>query len=230
MINAPIHLISSMATRQMLSDLAPAWERRSGYRVHVESIGGVEAVKRVQRGESFDIAVLAADAIDSLAASGHVACSSVVAVARSGVAVAVRAGTPKPEIASEEALRLAVLAASTVGYSTGPSGTALTALFARWSIAGEIQERLVQAPSGVPVGSLVASGEVALGFQQLSELMHLEGVDVVGPLPDAIQITTTFSAALVANSKRREAVSGLLSFLASAETAETKRRHGMAPA
>jgi molybdate transport system substrate-binding protein len=227
---SPIHLISSMATRQMLSDLALAWERRSGYRVHVESIGGVEAAKRVQRGESFDIVVLAADAIGSLAASGQVASSSVVAVARSGVAVAVRAGTPKPDIASEEALRLAVLAAPTVGYSTGPSGVALTALFARWGIAGEIRERLVQAPAGVPVGSLIASGKVALGFQQLSELMHLDGIDVVGPLPDAIQITTTFSAALVASSKRKEAASGLLSFLASVETAQTKRRHGMAPA
>jgi molybdate transport system substrate-binding protein len=230
LISAPIHLISSMATRQMLSDLALAWERHAGYRVHVESTGGVEAAKRVQRGESFDVVVLAADAIGSLAVSGQVASSSVVAVARSGVAVAVRAGTPKPDIASEEALRLAVLAAPTVGYSTGPSGVALTALFARWGIAGEIRERLVQAPAGVPVGSLIASGKVALGFQQLSELMHLDGIDVVGPLPDAIQITTTFSAALVAGSKRKEAASGLLSFLASVETAQTKRRHGMAPA
>lgn len=230
MSGATINLISSMATRQMLAKLADAWQQRTGDSVRVESVGGVDAARRVQLGEPFDVVVLASDAIGKLAAAGKVVAGSEVALARSGVAVAIRAGTPAPDIASEAALRLAVLAAPTVGYSTGPSGVALTALFERWGIADEIRRRLVQAPAGVPVGSLVANGEVALGFQQLGELMHLEGIDIVGPLPDAIQITTTFSAAMVAGSEQVDAVGHLLTFMASVETADAKRRHGMEPA
>ena len=128
-------------------------------------------------------------------------------------------------------MREAVLAAPSIGYSTGPSGTALMQLFERWGIADTLQGRLVQARAGVPVASLVASGEVALGFQQLSELLNVAGIEVVGPLPEAIQIVTTFSAALPAQPEAgsTEAVRALLEFLCSAETAGVKRRHGMAP-
>ena len=102
--------------------------------------------------------------------------------------------------------------------------------FERWGIGAELQGRIVQAPPGVPVGALVARGEVVLGFQQLSELMHLEGIDVVGPLPDAVQIVTTFSAGLCAGSTQGEAVRRMLDYMASPEVNETKRRHGMEPA
>ena len=228
--NTAIHLISSMATRQVLGELADAWQQNTGHNVRVESVGGVDAAKRIQQGEPFDIAVLAADAIAKLATAGKVVAGSEVALARSGVAVAVRAGAPVLDIGSEAALRRAVLAAPTVGYSTGPSGVALVSLFERWGIADELRQRTVQAPAGVPVGSLVASGEVALGFQQLSELMHLEGIDIVGPLPDAIQITTTFSAAIVAGSLQVDAGRRFLAFMVSDDAAEAKRRHGMTPA
>jgi molybdate transport system substrate-binding protein len=147
----------------------------------------------------------------------------------SGVAVAVRAGTPHPDLRSEETVRRAVLAAPTIGYSTGPSGVALQKLFERWGITGQVRERTVQAPPGVPVGSFVAEGKVALGFQQLSELIFLKGIDVVGPLPPAIQITTTFSGAIVAGSSNAEAVRRLLAFMASPDADETKRRQGMDP-
>ena len=144
--------------------------------------------------------------------------------------MAVRAGSTLPDLASEQSVRQAVLAAPTIGYSTGPSGVALAKLFERWGIADEVQARTVQAPPGVPVGSLVARGEVALGFQQLSELMHLEGITVAGPLPPAIQITTTFSAGICTASQQPEAVRRLLDFLASPETADAKRGQGMDPA
>ncbi len=107
---------------------------------------------------------------------------------------------------------------------------ALTKLFERWGIAEEIKPRIVQAPPGVPVGTLVARGEVALGFQQLSELMHLEGIDVIGPMPEPIQITTTFSAGVCAGSAQAEAVRQMLAFMASPEAADAKRRNGMEPA
>jgi molybdate transport system substrate-binding protein len=219
-----------MATRQVLADLAAAYERQTGRTVAIESVGGVHAAKRVQAGEPFDVVILASDAIDKLVAGGHAAAGSRVDLVRSGVAVAVPAGAPRPDIASEAAVKQAVLAAPTIGYSTGPSGTALMKLFERWGIAQDVQARTVQAKPGIPVGSMVARGEVALGFQQYSELKDLAGIDVLGPLPPAIQIETVFSGAVCAASTQPEAVRELLAFMASAATAETKRRHGMDPA
>jgi molybdate transport system substrate-binding protein len=219
-----------MATRQVLEELASAYDKRSGVRVEVESVGGVDAARRVAAREAFDAVFLAADAVDKLAASGHVQAGSRVDLVRSGVAVAVRKGAPRPDLRSEEAVKQAVLAAPTIGYSTGPSGVALMRLFERWGIAEQVAARTVQAKPGVPVGSLVAKGEVALGFQQFSELMHLEGIDVVGPLPDPIQITTIFSGAVCTASAQPQAVRELLAFMASTDTAGIKRRCGMDPA
>jgi molybdate transport system substrate-binding protein len=222
--------ISSMATRQVLADLLVGWDGQGGAPVDVESVGGVDAAKRVAAGEAFDAVFLAADALDKLAASGQVVAGSRVDLVRSGVAVAVKAGAPQPAIDSEDAVRAAVLAAASIGYSTGPSGTALLQLFERWGITAQVQDRLKQARAGVPVGSLVASGEVALGFQQYAELKDLAGITVVGPLPPAIQITTTFSGAVAVSSTQPQAVRELLAYLASPATADTKRRNGMDPA
>ena len=219
-----------MATRQVLGELARDWEARGGRRLQIESVGGVDAAKRVAAGERLDVVFLASDAIDKLAAAGHVVQGSRVDLVDSGVAIAVRAGAPRPDISSEDALRRSVLAAPTVGYSTGPSGVALVKLFERWGIAQELQGRLVQAPAGIPVGALVARGEVALGFQQLSELIHLEGITVLGPMPAAVQITTTFSGAVCSTCSDAVAVRELLAFMASPQAAEAKRRNGMEPA
>ena len=219
-----------MATRQLLAELVADWQQRSGDSVAIESVGGVDAARRVQAGEPFDMVVLASDAIDKLIASGHVVAGSKVDLVHSGVAACVQAGAPRPDIGSEEAVRRAVQGARSIGYSTGPSGVALTRLFERWGIAEDVRQRTVQAPPGVPVGTLVARGDVALGFQQFSELMHLQGIDVIGPLPDAIQITTTFSAGVCTASSQGEAVRRMLAFMASPEAAPAKRRHGMDPA
>ncbi|WP_127997885.1 substrate-binding domain-containing protein [Piscinibacter defluvii] len=221
--------ISSMATRALLAELAAAWAQRGGG-VSFESVGGVDAAKRVAAGEAFDVVVLASDAIDKLVEAGHALPGSRVDVVRSGVAVAVREGAPRPDIASEAAVRQAVLAARSIGYSTGPSGTALIKLFERWGIAEAVKARLVQARPGVPVASLVASGEAELGVQQLSELLNVPGIEILGPLPEAIQIETIFAAAVCRSSTQVDAARALLAFLAAPETAATKRRHGMEPA
>lgn len=222
--------LCSMATRGLLEELAAAHSQRSGVPAAFLAIGGVEAARRVGAGEPFDVVVLASDAIDSLVAQGRLDAAGKVDLVRSGVAVAVRAGAVRPDISTEDALRSAVRAASGIAYSTGPSGVALMALFERWGIAGEIHGRLVQAPPGVPVGALLARGDAALGFQQWSELIGVEGIDLVGPLPPEVQITTVFSAAPVVGCAQPAAVRALLESMRSADSAEAKRRHGMAPA
>jgi len=222
--------ISSMATRALLADLATAYRQCSDIDVSFQSMGGVDAARRVEAGEAFDLVVLAADAIDKLMASGRAAAGSRTDLVHSAVAVAVRTGTPRPDLGSEDALRLAVRSARSIGYSTGPSGAALLRLFERWGIADLVRARLVQAPPGVPVGTLVARGDVELGFQQRSELMHLPGIDVIGEMPAGTQILTTFSAALCSASTQPDAVRELLSFLCAPAAAPLKRRHGFEPA
>lgn len=227
---AQIRIISSMATRQVLAELVAQFQRASAQEVSSESVGGVDAAKRIQAGEAFDVAILAADAIERLTEAGRIVPGSRVDLVRSGVAVAVRAGAPHPEIGSEAALKQAVLGARSLGYSTGPSGVQLARLFERWGIADAIKDRIVQASPGVPVGSLVADGKVELGFQQLSELMHLPGIDVLGPLPPSIQIITTFSGGVLVASPQPEAARRMLEFMSSPAAAQAKRDNGMEPA
>jgi molybdate transport system substrate-binding protein len=225
-----LKLISSMATRQVLAELAAIWQQRSGVEVAIESVGGVDAAKRVQAGEAFDGVVLASDAIDKLVSGGQVLAGSRVDLVRSSVAVAVKASEARPDISTEALLRHAIEAAPTIGYSTGPSGVALVKLFERWGLSDSLQSKIIQAPPGVPVGTLVARGEVALGFQQLSELMPLEGIAVVGILPEPVSITTVFSAGTCAASSQGEILGRLLAFMASSEAAAVKQRNGMEPA
>lgn len=219
-----------MATRQLLADLVAAWQSQGGAPVAIESVGGVDAAKRVQAGEAFDLVFLAADAIDKLEAAGCIEPGTRVDLVVSGTSVAVPAGAPLPDIGSEAAVRAAVLAAPSVSYSTGPSGVALAKMFERWGIADEIKSRIVTPPPGTPVGSLVAQGQVALGFQQLSELIHVPGIAIVGPLPPAIVIDTIFSGAVRQGSAHGAGARALLAFMASPAAAEAKRRQGMLPA
>jgi molybdate transport system substrate-binding protein len=225
-----INGISSMAMRHVLAELGDAYERQSGQPVTIVSVGGVDAARRVEAGEAFDFVVLAADAIEQLAAGGHVDPGSRTDLARSPVAVAVAAGATRPDVSTESALRDAVLRARSIGYSTGPSGAHLVRLFERWGIANAIAPRMVQASPGVPVGALLARGDAELGFQQLSEFMHLPGIDVIGLLPPKIQVETVFSAAVCTVSNCSADAKALLSFLASPEADATKRCHGMEPA
>ena len=225
--NMTIQGISSMATRQLLAELVADYTKQAGIAIHIESVGGVDAAKRVQAGEPFDVIVLASDAIDKLIDAGYIDPTSKVNLVNSGVAVAVKAGATMPDISSEAAVKQAVIAAKTISYSTGPRGVALAKLFERWGIAEQIASRIVQAPPGVPVGSLVAKGEVELGFQQRSELIHLDGISIVGPLPPEIQITTTFSAGVCTASRQADAVREMLAYMTSPAATAAKLRQGM---
>lgn len=219
-----------MATRGLMDDLAKRYSQTTGIPVSFLATGGVDAARRVLEGEAFDMVVLASDAIDQLIHAGKSAAGHRTDLVRSKVGVAVKAGAGHPDVSSGEALRRAVLAASRIGYSTGPSGVALMKLFQRWGIAETISQRLTQAPPGVPVGSLLAQGDVDLGFQQMSELVGLEGIDVLGPLSEDVQIQTVFSAVPVLGSMQVDSVQALFDFMTSNDSSEAKRRHGMEPA
>ena len=222
--------ISSMATRHVMDELADLHARRSGSRTTLVSVGGVEASRRVGAGEAFDVVVLASSAMARLVADGLLLTGSCVAVAQSGMAVAVRQGAPKPAFDTEADIRQAVLSAARVGYSTGPSGDHLKRLLERWEMTEAVRERLVQAAAGVPVARLLAEGTVDLGFQQLSELVNAPGVATPEPLPPAIQETTVFTAGIATACSNVALARTFIRFLASEEFAATKRRHGMEPA
>ena len=224
---ATLKLISSMATREVLNELAARYERDTNQKIATEAAGGVDVAKRVQNGEAVDIVVLASNAIDKLIADGKVLAGSRVDLVQSGVSIAVRAGAPRPDISSEDALKRAVLDAKTLSYSTGPSGVYLEKMFARWGVLEDIRPRIVVPPPGKPVGSLVADGTVELGFQQLSELINLAGIEVVGPLPAAVQTITIFSGGVSANCAQPDAARAALKFMASPAAADAKKRHGM---
>ena len=228
-MNTPLTGISSMATRQVLAALAEHAAAAGGPAVHWESVGGVDAAKRVAAGERFDLVCLAADALDKLLAAGHVQGPRVDLV-RSAMAVAAREGAARPDLATEAALRDAVAAARTIGYSTGPSGNHLLALIERWGLKDTLAARLVQAPPGVPVAQLVARGDAELGFQQMPELAGQPGITVLGTLPGAAAQVTTFSAALGTGTANADAARAALALFNDEAAAAIKRRCGLEPA
>lgn len=227
MPTTPLELISSMATREILSELAARYAAEYSQDIVTEAAGGVDVAKRVQAGEAVDIVVLANNAINKLITDGKLLAHSRVDLVKSGVAVAIRKGAPKVDVGNEEAVKRAVLNVKTLSYSTGPSGVYLEQLFERWGILQDIKSKIVVPPPGVPVGSLVAKGDSELGFQQLSELMNLPGIEVLGPLPAEIQTITVFSGGISATCQTPDAARRVLEYMASPATAEIKRKHGM---
>ncbi|MGH7090446.1 MAG: substrate-binding domain-containing protein [Stellaceae bacterium] len=222
--------ISSMATRQVLADLATRYRAATGRVAAIEATGGVDAAKRVRAGEAFDLVILADDVMEKLATEQHLLAGSRVAFVRSSMAMAVRAGEPRPDIRSEAAVRAAMMSARSIGYSTGPSGTHLLAVLKSWGFdAAAGNGRLVQAKPGIPVATLVASGEAAIGIQQLSELLGGSGIDIAGVLPPPVQALTTFSIGIGARSTHAEEARAVVAYLNGSETVEIKRRFGLEP-
>jgi len=186
-------------------------------------------VSRLKAGETVDLVILSAAAIDDLGTLGIVAPGGRFDLAKSGVAVAVRAGAARPDISSGEALKRTVLAARSIVYSKGPSGVYLSGLFERMGIAGQLKPK-VQVVQGEPTGAVVARGEAEIAFQQMSELLPVPGIDIIGPLPDDVQEITVFSAGLHARAGAPDAAKALVRFLTNPAAAPVIRAKGMEPA
>jgi molybdate transport system substrate-binding protein len=225
-----IKVLSTQAVEGAYRELVPQFEKASGHKVTTTFTGTLDAQKRLAAGETYDLIIMARPAIDDLIKAGKVAPGSRVDLARSGVGVAVRAGAPKPDIHSTEALKKTLLAAKSIGYSTGPSGVYHTDLFRRLGIADQIKSKLRQTPTGVFVGSIIASGEAEIGFQQVSELAHYPGIDYLGPLPADIQNVTVFSSGMQIGAKSVDAAKAWITFLISPAAAAVFRSKSMEPA
>ncbi|GGY59836.1 substrate-binding domain-containing protein [Streptomyces omiyaensis] len=222
--------LSSMATRPILADLCDRLRTAHGIPVRFESAGGVEVARRVREGAGADLLVLADGAVTALARDGLLVPGTVRPLWVSQVVAAVPDGTPLPALDSVADLRAALVSARSVAYSTGPSGTALLALLDRLGLAAALAGRLVQAPPGVPAGSLLTEGRADLAFQQHSELMDLPGVAVVGPLPGDAAVTSLFSAGVLTSSTAPGRALAALGLLASDEASQLAGARGMTPA
>jgi molybdate transport system substrate-binding protein len=226
---AEIKVLSTQATEEAYKELAPQFEKASGHKVTTVFTGTLDALKRLGNGEAYDLLIMARQQIDELSQSGKVVAGSRTDIAKSGVGVAVGKGKPKPDISTVDALKKTLLAAKSIGYSTGPSGVYVITMFQKMGIADEIKSKLKQTPTGVFVGSIIASGEAEIGFQQVSELSFFPGIDYVGPIPAEVQLITVFSAGIPAGTKQADAAKALVSFITAPEAAAIFKKHALDP-
>jgi molybdate transport system substrate-binding protein len=222
-------VLSTQATEQACRELLPQFEKAFGHKVTITYTGTLDAKKRIAAGEAFDLLIMASPDIDAFIKSGTLAPGSRIDIAKSGVGIGVRAGAPKPDIGTTDAFKKVLLAAKSIGYSTGPSGNYVIGLFERLGIADQIKPKLKQTPTGVFVGTIVANGEVEIGIQQVSEMSHFAGVDYVGPLPADIQKMTIFASGVAANAKQPEAAKAMVKFITAPEAAQAYKKRGMEP-
>jgi molybdate transport system substrate-binding protein len=226
---AEITVLASGATKEICLELIPSFEKSSGHKVIPTWAGTADIKKRIASGEVYDLVVVAAPEIDTFIKQGKMMTGSRTDLMKSAVGVAVRAGAPKPDIGSSEALKKTLLAAKSIGYSTGPSGVYMARLFERMGIADQLKPKLKQAPPGVRIGTIIASGEAEIGFQQVSELVHETGIDYLGPLPAEVQNITVFSAGIHTTAREPEAAKALIEHLTAPTAAPVIKKYGMEP-
>jgi len=226
---AEIKVMAVNAVKEAYVELISGFEKTSGHKVTTIWGGSENIAKRVHDGEVVDIVFSTDSNIDKLISAGRLVAGSRADFAKSSVGVAVRSGLPKPDISSGEAVKSAVLSAKSVAYSSGASGFYLAELFKKMGIADQIKDKVKQPASGAQIGELVARGEADMGFQQVSELLNVKGIDYLGPLPDGIQYITVFSAGLHAAAPAPDAAKALVKFLTAPEAGPMIRKMGMEP-
>ena len=226
---AEIKVIASGATKEIINEILPAFEKNSGHKVAIEFTGTANIKKRIAAGETYDLVIVGAPEIDAFAQQGKIASGTRTDLMKSGVGVAVRSGASKPDIGSSEALKKTLLAAKSIGYSSGPSGDHMVNLVERMGIADQVKPKMKQVPSGSRISTMIESGEAEIGFQQISELIHENGIDYIGPLPSEVQKITVYAAGLHTGAREPEAAKALVKALAAPDAATLIKAHGMEP-
>jgi len=212
-----MRILCTNALKSVMLDIAPALQSTQAVHLAMTFGSTVGLRKEIEGGAGGELAILTAEAIDQLTAGGKVAAGSRVDLARSGIGLAVRQGARKPDIGSPDALRSALLAARSVAHSkTGMSGIYFPTVLAELGISKEMQPRMIVPESGVAIGELVATGEAEIGIQQISELLPVAGIEIVGPLPQPLQKITTFSAGVLATAADTRAAAALAKLIATA--------------
>ena len=223
-----MEILCTNGVKSVMLDLIPAFERAGNTKV-ATTWGSTNALlKDLESGAGGDVAILTAEAIDALIKQGKAVAGSRVDLARSGIGVAVRKGAKRPDIASPEALKRALLAAKSVAHSkTGLSGIYFPTVLSRLGIADQMTSKIVIPDPSTPVGEVVAKGDAEIGIQQISELLPVPGIDIVGPLPPDLQMMTVFSAGLSANAKNVEGANALIHFLTTPKAVAVIKAKGM---
>jgi molybdate transport system substrate-binding protein len=230
---AEIRVYASIALRSSLAEIVPAYERASGNKVHLEVTTVAALKKRIEAGEAFDAAVLTPAALGDLAKAGKVQEGSNVAVARSGLGVGVRKGMAKPDISTVNAFKSALLAAKSIGYTDpalgGASGVYTAKMIQDMKMVDELKSKTVLTKGSPGLAEAFTKGEVELGLTQISELLPMKDVDVVGPYPADLQHYTVFAGAVAAGTREKAASDAFLKTLASPEAAAVYKAKGLEP-
>jgi molybdate transport system substrate-binding protein len=224
-----VKVLAANAVKEPFLALAATFEKATGHKVAASWSGTEGIAKRIMGGEVADVVLVGSASIDRLIQEGKVVPGSRASVAKVGVGVAVRAGLPKPDISSADGVRKAVLDAKSVAYSSGPSGQYIAELFKRLGIAEQVSDKLKVPPSNVPVSEVLARGEADLGFQQISELLNVNGIDYLGPLPSELQNMTVYFAGLHSAAPAPDAAKALIKSLTAPESGPIIKRSGMEP-
>jgi molybdate transport system substrate-binding protein len=225
-----MEILCTNGVKSVMLELLPAFERARSTKVKITWGSTNALLKDIERGAGGDLAILTAEAIDDLIKQGKAVAGGRVDLARSGIGVAVRKGAKRPDIASPEALKRALLAAKSIAHSkTGLSGIYFPTVLARLGIADEMTSKIVIPDPGTPVGEVVAKGNAEIGIQQISELLPVPGIEIVGPLPEPMQKITIFSGGVLTAAKDRDGAAALLKFVA-AESPRLLKQKGLEPA
>jgi molybdate transport system substrate-binding protein len=227
---AEIALMTTAAVEQIMKGLIPSFERASGHKVNMTVLGTGPAVAKIIEGTFADLILLGPPALNDLAKAGKVDTGTIAPAFRSRIGLAVKAGAPKPDITTPDALKTALLAAKSIGFSIGPSGEHFSkVVVVKLGIADELRPRMKNV-RGMPVGMGAAKGEVEIAIHQIAELMPVAGIDIVGDLPAELNITIIYATALTTMTKQPEAAKALIQYLHQQSSVPVIKKNGMDPA
>ncbi len=225
-----IQLLGSTAMREALDELVPAFEKESGHKVVMSLYPAATLVIKVKEGAPADLVMTTPDNLAELTRTKHLVEGTRVDFVHSRVGVAVKAGAPKPDISTPEALKAAFLAAKSIGVSRGPSGVHLLSAMGKIGIADQVKAKMVQPDLGVRVGTLIADGKADIGVQQIGELLPIPGITYLGPLPAELQTVIVYGMGRSANAKQWDAAAALVKYLTSPGVGPILKKIGLDPA